>query len=135
MMVIPGPADVVAGVVAFLRARGFPASTQNMLDPAPGAVKVTRTGGAMDGKQDKAQILVEVWHTDQGACFDYARRIWAEFAAVSRDDQEAFPGLTVYEAVPSIPLQYPDPRMPSLDRHQFTVSMLVRWEEVKVGGG
>ena len=132
MTTVPAPADVVAGVVEFLRERGYPARTQNSLDPEPGAIKVTRTGGQMVGKQDNAQVLIEVWHASQPECFDLAREIWGQFAAVSRNDQHAFPGLVVYEATPSIPLQYPDPRLPELDRHQFIVSMLVKWEEMNV---
>ena len=129
---VPGPADVVAGVIAFLRQLGYPASTQMPLDPPPGTIKVTRTGGRMDGKVDRAEVLIEVWEADQSSCFELARQVWAQFAAVSRDDQEAFPGLVCYGAVPSIPLQYPDPRLEHLDRHQFIVSMAVSWEETHV---
>ncbi|WP_126416356.1 hypothetical protein [Trueperella bialowiezensis] len=90
-----------------------------------GLVRVSRTGGSpINAKQERAQVLIEVWADSQRDSFLLARRLWARFASVSREDQAAFPGLVVYEAVPSMPVEYPDPDT-RLVRHQFTVSMIV----------
>lgn len=127
------PPDVVAGLVGFLRKRGVNARTRVPLDRAPGLVRVTRTGGGpINPSQDDAQLLIEVWEADQAACFDLARTIWGMLALVSRDDQDAFPGLICYEAVPSVPIQYPDPDAPRLDRHQLTVRMICRLEQITI---
>lgn len=131
---IPVPGDVVAGMVAFLVAHGVDARTNLPVDFPPGTVRVSRVGGGqVNVSQDEASVLIEVWEKDQPSGFALARRIYALIAAVERSQQDAFPGLTCYEAYPEqSPLQYPDPERPSLDRHQFTVRMLTRLEEVNL---
>lgn len=129
---IPVPGDVVAGMVAFLVAHGVDARTNLPVDFPPGTVRVSRVGGGqINASQDEASVLIEVWEVDQPAGFALARRIYALIAGVERSEQDAFPGLVCYEAYPEqSPLQYPDPDRPSLDRHQFTIRMLTRLEEV-----
>ncbi|RTE50391.1 hypothetical protein [Actinobaculum sp. 352] len=133
MAEIYGPADVVAGLVGFLRGHGINAATRVPLERAPGMVRVSRQGGGpVNELQDQAVMLVEVWAEDQPAAFDLARKIWGLVAAVSVNDQGAFPGLVTYRASPNIPVQYPDEYAPELDRHQLTVDMLVRFEPMEV---
>lgn len=130
---IYGPADVVAGMIQFLRGKGINARSKVPNDRAPGMVRVTRTGGSPKSfYEDDAQILIEVWDSSHEQSFDLARRIWGMIALVSEDDQEAFPGLVTYRAVPNIPIQYPDEHAPEMDRHQLTVQMLVRMEPLEV---
>lgn len=128
------PADVVAGVIGFLRKHGVDAASKIPLDRDSGFVRVTRVGGQpLNQMQEQAEILIETWETSQGESFNLARRLWGLFALVSVDDQTAFPGITCYKAVPSsMPVQYPDVNAPALDRHQFTVSMTVKLERIQV---
>lgn len=133
MSEIYGPADVVAGVIGFLRARGINAASRVPRERVPGMVRVTRIGGQPRSMyQDDARVLLEVWHASHGEAFDLARSIWAMLAAVSEDDQAAFPGLVTYRAAPDIPVQHPDEYAPELDRHQMVLKMLVRMEPIKV---
>lgn len=133
-MEIALPADVATGVQRFLRDKGFDARSDAPLDRKPGLVRVSRTGGSPTSpKTETAQVLIEVWDVSQQASFELARRVWAAFAIVSQDHQEAFPGLLCYKATPSIPLCYPDANAPNLERHQFTVSMVVRFDRATIG--
>lgn len=133
MSEIYGPADVVAGMVGFLRGRGIPASTRVPNQRIPGMVRVTRIGGQpLSLYQDDARLLIEIWESTHELAFDLARRIWGMLAAVSEDDQSAFPGLVTYRAAPDIPVQHPDEYSPELDRHQMTVRMLVRMQPMEV---
>lgn len=129
-MSVFAPADIATGVQRFLRDRGYDARAEIPLDMAPGLVHVTKTGGQpVSAKQERALVVVSVWKDSQRESFYFARDIWALFAGVSRDDQDAFPGLVVYEAVPSMPVEYPDPDS-RLVRHQFTVSMTVGFDQI-----
>lgn len=130
---IYGPADVVAGVINFLRARQVQAASRVPLERRPGMVRVNRVGGQpVNAYQDEAIILIEVWEASHEDAFDLARTIWGMIAAVSVDDQDAFPGLVTYKAVPDMPVQLPDEYSPELDRHQLTVTMNVRMEPMEV---
>ncbi|QOR47582.1 hypothetical protein INS90_10105 [Trueperella pecoris] len=130
MSVIPVPADVATGVQRFLRDRGFNAMADVPLDRGAGLVRVSRVGGTIrNQRQEEAKVLVEVWENGQQASFLLARRVWKEFAKVSREDSGAFPGLYQYDTVPGVPVEYPDPYAEALSRHQFTVDMLVRFDE------
>ena len=82
--------------------------------------------------QDEARILVEVWEKDQPTAFGFARDLWALLAVIDEGDQDALPGLITYLVVPDFPVQYPDDHAPDLDRHQFTVTARVAFEEVNV---
>lgn len=141
MTEIYGPPDVVAGMVAFLRGKGVDARTRvpvtridgrAMPNPAAGMVRVTRTGGVPENLyQDQPRILIECWAQDQPRSFDLCRRLWALVASI--DDQDALPGLVTHHIAPeSMPVQYPDPDAPELDRHQFTVEAHVRMEPMEV---
>lgn len=136
MTEIYGPADVTAGVIGFLRRQGIRASSKVPATRENGMVRVTRVGGQPRSfYEDEALILVEVWDQSHEASFDLARRIWGLVAQVSVDDQEAFPGLVVYKAVPDMPLQDPDEFAPDMDRHQLTINMHVRMEPMGVPDG
>lgn len=129
MSEVYGPADVVAGVIGFLRGHGIKASSKVPAVRENGMVRVTRVGGQPRSfYEDEALILVEVWHTSHEASFDLARHVWGLVASVSVDDQDAFPGLVVYKATPDMPLQDPDEFAPDMDRHQLTINMHVRME-------
>lgn len=133
MTTVWGPADVAASLVAYLRARGFKAATRVPATRSPGMVRVTRTGGGpANPAQDEAHVLIEVWESSQGKAFDLARSIWALIAVIEDGDQGALPGLITYHVEPSFPVQLPDEQAPDLDRHQFTVTALVAFEEVNV---
>lgn len=124
---IIGPADVVTPVVLLLKGLGFQAAAVAPEQKPAGTVRVSRTGGGpVNQVQDVAEILIEVWELDTNRGFDLARDIWAVFARISRDDQEAVPPLTVYEVVPSVPLQHQDPYSEHLIRYQFTLSLRYR---------
>lgn len=141
MTVVRCPPNVVAGVIAYLRARDFDARTRvptRRIDgravPDPGAemIRVTRVGGEPDNPaQDTARILIEVWAQDQPASFRLARRLWAIIAAI--DDQDALPGMVAHHVAPAtMPLQFPDDNARDLERHQFEIEMRVRMEEMEV---
>ncbi len=128
-----GPADVAASLVAYYQARGVPARTRVPVKRTPGMVRVTRTGGGpVNEAQDEARLLVEVWEKDQASAFDLARSLWALLAVVDEGKQDAIPGLTTYLIVPDFPVQLPDEYAPELDRHQFTVTARVAFEEVSI---
>lgn len=133
MSTIWGPADVTASLVAYYRGRGYNARTRVPIERAPGMIRVTRTGGGpVNEAQDEARMLVEVWESTQAKAFDLARDLWALLAVIDEGDQDALPGLTTYLVVPDFPVQYPDDLAPDLDRHQFTVTARVAFEEVNV---
>lgn len=124
---IVGPADVVTPVVLFLKDLGFQASAVAPEQKPPGTVRVSRTGGGpVNQVQDVAEILIEAWELDTNRGFTLARDMWAAFARISRDDQEALPPLITYEAVPTVPLQHQDPYSEHLIRYQFTLSLRYR---------
>lgn len=126
------PPDVVAALVAFLRSHGFDAATKVPKVREAGMVRVSRTGGFPRSLvQDEAEILIECWHTDQGASFDLARSIWVLIAAI--EEQETIPGLTTHHIEPtSSLLQFPDDLAPDMDRHQLTCRLLVAMDEIEV---
>lgn len=133
MNAVRGPADVAAGVVAYLHDRGVDARTRVPTKRVPGMVRVTRTGGGPANEaQDEALLLIEVWEKDQESAFDLARALWAMLAVIEEGDQSAIPGLTTYYIAPNFPVQLPDDLAPELDRHQFTVTARVAFEEVSV---
>ncbi|MGV9196726.1 hypothetical protein ACTOVL_05950 [Arcanobacterium canis] len=106
--VVYGPADVATGVLRFLRGHEVDAVAEVPLDMRPGTVHASRVAGEpISAVQESASVLIECWDSTQRASFALARRLWALFAAVSRKNQEAFPGLTVFEATPSMPVEYP----------------------------
>lgn len=127
------PADIVTGVLRFLRSLGFDARADVPLDSERGLVRVSRiSGDPATAKTEVAQILIEAWHVSQPESFRFARDIWARFALVSKNDQDAFPGIICYEAIPSMPVQFPDPDRDRLFRHQFTVNMHVEFDKLVI---
>lgn len=131
-MEIYAPPDVVAGVLAFFRARGVDARTRVPTTRAPGMVRVSRVGGVAENLyQDRPRVLVEVWEADQPASFDLCRSLWGLIAAI--DSQDALPGLVTHHIEPAtMPLQFPDDLAPDMDRHQFEIEAHVRMESMEV---
>lgn len=133
MTALYGPADVATGVQRFLRGLGFDARAQAPLDKSARMVRVSKIAGSpQTAKTETATVLIEVWDTTQVDSFYLARDIWARFAQVSKDDQGEFPGLVCYSAVPSMPVEYPDPDTPRMSRHQFTVDMHVEFDKLTI---
>lgn len=126
------PPDVVAGMIALLRGHGFDARSRVPVKRAAGMVRVSRTGGTPQNMvQDLAEVLIEVWDTDQGKSFDRARSIWVLIASLT--EQEDVPGLTTHRIEPSSSiLQYPDDLAPEMERHQITCRLWVAMEPVEV---
>lgn len=131
-MEIYGPPDVVAGVLAFFRARGVDARSRVPTERKPGMVRVSRVGGvAENAYQDRPRVLVECWDVDQPSSFDLCRALWGLIAAI--DSQDALPGLVTHHIEPAtMPLQFPDDLAPDLDRHQFEIEAHVRMEPMEV---
>lgn len=131
-MEIYGPPDVVAGVVAFYRARGFDARTRVPESRAPRMIRISRVGGVAENLyQDRPRVLVECWDVDQPSSFDLCRQLWGLIAAI--DDQDALPGLVTHHIEPAtMPLQFPDDLAVDMDRHQFEIEAHVRMEPMEV---
>lgn len=131
-MEIYGPPDVVAGVVAFFKARGVDARTRVPTKREARMVRVSRVGGQPENLyQDRPRILVECWEREQPASFDLCRTLWGMIAAI--DDQDALPGLVTHHIAPAtMPLQFPDDLAPDMDRHQFEIEAHVRMEPMEV---
>lgn len=128
----PMPADVATAVQRFLRGKGFNAVADVPLDRVAGTVRVSRTAGEpLNPRQEQARVLIEVWEHGQRESFLLARRVWLAFANVARDEPGAFPGIYQYETVPGIPVEFPDPYAELMSRHQFEVTMLVRFDEAQ----
>ena len=125
-MQIYGPPDVVAGVLAFFRARGVDARSRVPTQRESGMVRVSRVGGfAENGYQDRPRVLVEVWADSQPESFDLCRTLWGLIAAI--DTHDALPGLVTHHIEPAtMPLQFPDDLAPDMDRHQFEIEAHVR---------
>lgn len=133
MATVWGPADVTAGLIKYFNDHGFPARSRVPTQRKPGMIRVTRMGGGpANAAQDEARMLVEVWEATQGGAFDRARELWALLAVIDEGDQKAIPGLITYYIAPDFPVQLPDDYAPELDRHQFTVTARVAFEEVEV---
>lgn len=132
MAEIYGPPDVVAGVVAFFRARGLDARTRVPTTRTPGMIRVQRVGGQMVNLyQDRPRVLVEVWEKDQPASFASCRALWGLIGVI--DTQDALPGLVTHHIEPAtMPLQFPDDLAPDMDRHQFEIEAHVRMEPMDV---
>lgn len=132
MVEIYGPPDVVAGVLAFFRARGVDARTRVPTARGPGMVRVSRVGGVAENLyQDRPRVLVEVWHKTQPESFDLCRSLWGMVAAI--ETQDALPGLVTHHIEPAtMPLQFPDDLAPDMDRHQFEIEAHVRMEPMEV---
>lgn len=121
------PADVVTPVVLFLKEKGFAASAVAPESKPHGTVRVSRTGGGpVNEVQDVAEILIEAWELDTNRGWNLALGIWKAFALISKDDQDALPGLTTFEVVPTVPLQHQDPYTEGLIRYQFMLSLRYR---------
>lgn len=131
-MLIYGPPNAVAGVIAFFRARGYDARTQVPNPRKAGMVRVSRVGGEAENQyQDRPRILVEYWDVDQAKSFEGARSLWGMIAAI--EDQDALPGLVTHDVRPAtMPLQFPDDLAPDMDRHQFEIDAHVRMEPMTV---
>ena len=131
-MEIYGPPDVVAGVLAFFRARGVDARSRVPTQRETGMVRVSRVGGvAENAYQDQPRVLVEVWADSQPESFDLCRALWGMIAAI--DTHDALPGLVTHHIEPAtMPLQFPDDLAPDMDRHQFEIEAHVRMEPMTV---
>ena len=131
-MEIYGPPDVVAGVVAFYRARGFDARTRVPTTRGARMIRVSRVGGVAENMyQDRPRVLVEYWDDDQPSSFEGCRTLWGMIAAI--DTQDALPGLVTHHIEPAtMPLQFPDDLAPDMDRHQFEIEAHVRMEPMEV---
>ena len=133
MTVLYAPADVVTAVLRFLRGYGYDARASVPLDAPARTVHVSRVGGSpATPKTEHATVLIEAWHTNQKDSFLFARELWARFAVISQDDQDAFPGIVCYRAVPGLPVEYPDADRQRLVRHQFTVDMHVEFDTLTI---
>lgn len=131
MSSIVGPADVVTPVVLFLKSHGFQASATVPDNKPYGTVRVSRTGGGPENQvQDVAELLIELWELDTNRAWASAIRAWQLFAEVAPDQHDAMPPLTIYEVIPSVPLQYQDPYTEGLIRFQFTLSVRYRMVEL-----
>lgn len=132
MVQIYGPPDVVAGVLAFYRARGFDARTRVPTGRGARMIRVSRVGGVAENLyQDRPRVLVECWEDDQPSSFDLCRQLWGLIAAI--DSQDALPGLVTHHIEPAtMPLQFPDDLAPDMDRHQFEIEAHVRMEPMEV---
>ena len=131
-MEIYGPPDVVAGVLAFFRARGVDARSRVPTERKPGMVRVSRVGAvAGNAYQDQPRVLVEVWADTQPESFDLCRALWGMIAAI--DTHDALPGLVTHHIEPAtMPLQFPDDLAPDMVRHQFEIEAPVRMEPMTV---
>lgn len=131
-MEIYGPPDVVAGVVAFFKARGVDARTRVPTKREARMVRVSRVGGQPENLyQDRPRILVECWEREQPQSFDLCRTLWGMIAAI--DTQDSLPGLVTHHIEPAtMPLQFPDDLAPDMDRHQFEIEAHVRMEPMEV---
>ena len=126
------PPDVVAAIVQWLRGHEIDARSLVPNPRASGMVRVSRIGGAPRSLvQDEAEVLIEVWHTDQGDGFDLAQAIWVLIAAV--EEQDEISGLITHHIEPtSSVLQFPDEDAPDMERHQITCRLLVGMSEIEV---
>lgn len=131
-MEIFAPPNVVAGVIAFYRARGVDARTRVPTERGAGMVRISRVGGEPENLyQDRPRVLVECWDDDQPQSFELCRVLWAMIAGV--DDQDALPGMITHRIAPAtMPLQFPDDLAPDMDRHQFEIEADVRMEPMVV---
>lgn len=126
------PPDVVAALVQWLRAHDINAASRVPTVRKSGMVRVSRIGGAPRSLvQDEAEVLIEVWHADQGGGFDLAQAIWVLVAAI--EEQDEIPGLVTHHIEPSSSvLQFPDEGAPDMERHQMTCRLLVGMTEIEV---
>lgn len=117
------PLDIEAAIVGWLRSLGVSAATQVPKVRKPGMIRVSRVGGEpiKDRVRDQPRLLVEGWHTDQGASWDQIVYLFALFEYAGK--YQAIPDAGVTRCEPMPPVTLEDYDAPELYRHQFTVEM------------
>lgn len=117
------PLDIEAAVVGWLRSMDVNAATQVPKVRVPGMIRVSRVGGEpiKDRVRDQPRLLVEGWHTDQGASWDQIVHLFALFEYAGK--YQAIPDVGVTRCEPMPPVTLEDYDAPELYRHQFTVDL------------